>query len=195
LILTAGMVDKRGDTEIVSDILKGDRESFRVLAERYSDTLFRVAMGYLHSKEDSEDLVQEVLVKVYKSIETFKGDSKLSTWLYRITVNTCLNEIDKRGRRGVFERIEDGMAKIYNKGGVERDPQESMIADEVTIAVRKAIDSLPEKQKTAFILQKYQDLSQKEISSIMQLSEGSIEQLLIRGKESLKKKLRHIKAN
>ena len=189
------MIDRRGDDQIITDFLKGDRESFRVLAERYSDTLFRVAMGYLHSKEDSEDLVQEVLVKVYKSIETFKGDSKLSTWLYRITVNTCLNEIDKRRRRGVFERIEDGMAKIYNKGGAERDPQESMIADEVTIAVRKAIDSLPEKQKTAFILQKYQDLSQKEISSIMQLSEGSVEQLLIRGKESLKKKLRHIKAN
>ncbi len=186
------MTDKRGDTEIITDILNGDRESFRVLAERYSDTLFRVTMGYLHSKEDAEDLVQEVLIKVFNSLDTFKGDSKLSTWLYRITVNACLNEIDKRGRRGLFERIEDGMAKIINKGGAGRDPQESMIADEVKIAVRKAIDSLPDKQKTAFILQKYQDLSQKEIASIMQISEGSVEQLLMRGKENLKRRLKHI---
>ena len=189
------MIDKRGDEQIVTDFLNGDRESFRVLAERYSDTLFRVAMGYLHSKEDSQDMVQDVLVKVYSSLGTFKGDSKLSTWLYRIMVNACLNEIDRKHRRGIFDRIEDGMAKIYNKEGADRDPQESMIADEVTIAVRKAIDSLPDKQKTAFILQKYQDLSQKEISSIMQLSEGSVEQLLMRGKENLKKRLKHIKAN
>ncbi|HBZ24972.1 MAG TPA: hypothetical protein DEO54_01865, partial [Rikenellaceae bacterium] len=84
------MIDKRGDEQIVTDFLNGDRESFRVLAERYSDTLFRVAMGYLHSKEDSQDMVQDVLVKVYSSLGTFKGDSKLSTWLYRIMVNACL---------------------------------------------------------------------------------------------------------
>ncbi|HBG25180.1 MAG: hypothetical protein CVU10_09750 [Bacteroidetes bacterium HGW-Bacteroidetes-5] len=189
------MIDKRGDEQIVTDFLNGDRESFRVLAERYSDTLFRVAMGYLHSKEDSQDMVQDVLVKVHSSLGTFKGDSKLSTWLYRIMVNACLNEIDRKHRRGIFDRVEDVMAKIANRGGAERDPQESMIADEVKIAVRKAIDSLPDKQKTAFILQKYQDLSQKEISAIMQISEGSVEQLLMRGKENLKKRLKHIKAN
>ncbi|MDP3452259.1 MAG: RNA polymerase sigma factor [Bacteroidales bacterium] len=186
------MTDRREDSEIVADILNGDKDSFRILAERYSDTLFRVAMGYLHSKEDSEDIVQDVFIKVYNSLDSFKGDSKLSTWLYRIMVNACLNEIDRKRRRGIFERIEEGMAKISNKGAADRDPQESMIADEVAVSIRKAIDSLPDKQKTAFILQKYQDLSQKEISTIMQITEGSVEQLLIRGKNNLKNKLRHI---
>ncbi|HCV14805.1 MAG TPA: hypothetical protein DF637_00505, partial [Rikenellaceae bacterium] len=76
----------REDSIILDDIKGGNKEAFRELAERYSSPLFRLSMGYLHSKEDAEDMVQEIFVKLYHSLDTFKGDSKFSTWLYRIAV-------------------------------------------------------------------------------------------------------------
>ncbi|HCT94774.1 MAG TPA: RNA polymerase sigma factor [Rikenellaceae bacterium] len=180
----------REDSIILYDIKGGNKEAFRELAERYSTPLFRLSMGYLHSKEDAEDMVQEIFVKLYHSLDTFKGDSKFSTWLYRIAVNTCLNEIARRKRRDIFTTFGDNMTRIFNLSGDSKNPEEQTISEENIIRVRKAIESLPDKQQTAFVLQKYKELSQKEIAEIMQISEGAVEQHLMRAKSSLQKKLK-----
>jgi RNA polymerase sigma-70 factor (ECF subfamily) len=182
-------MDPRQEEQIVARLQSGHTESFRAIAEEYTEPLFRVALGYMHSKEEAEDMVQEAMIKAYNNINSFKGDSKLSTWLYRITVNTCLNEIDKRKRRSFFSRIEDIAEKLRDTSESGETPEQQMIQQESDRKVRKAIDSLPAKQKTAFILQRYKELSQKEISEVMQLSEGAVEQLLQRGKNNLRKRL------
>lgn len=176
------------ELEIIGEILNGNTERFSVIAQDYAEQLFRVALGYMHSKVEAEDIVQDVLIKAYNSLSTFKGESKLSTWLYRITVNTCLNELSKRKRRFLFSTIEEVQNSFINYGD-QKNPEQQLIEEETNRKVRKAIDTLPEKQKTAFILQRYKELSQKEISEIMQISEGAVEQLLQRGKSNLKKRL------
>lgn len=183
------MKNPREDNIIIEEIRRGNKSAFNELAERYSTPIFRLSLGYLHSKEDAEDMVQEIFVKVYNSLDSFHGDSKFSTWLYRVAVNSCLNEIAKNKRRDIFTKFGDNMSRIFNLGGDTKNPEEQVIADETMIKVRKAIESLPEKQQTAFILQKYKELSQKEIAEIMRISEGAVEQHLIRAKNFLRKRL------
>ncbi len=182
-------MENNKELEIIADILNGNSESFGLIAEEYAQQLFRVALGYMRSKEEAEDIVQEVLIKAYNSLGTFKGESKLSTWLYRITINTCINEINKLKRRSLFSSIEDVEGWALDVGD-QKNPEQQLIEEETNRKVRKAIYKLPPKQKTAFILQRYRELSQKEISEIMGMTEGAVEQLLQRGKSNLKKRLR-----
>jgi len=181
-------MENNKELEIINEILNGNTERFGIIAEQYANQLFRVALGYMHSKEEAEDIAQEVLIKAYNSLDTFKGESKLSTWLYRITVNTCLNEINKRKRRWLFSNIDDLQGRVLDAVD-QKNPEQQLIEEETNLKVRKAIDKLPSKQKTAFILQRYKELSQKEISEIMEITEGAVEQLLQRGKSNLKKQL------
>ena len=177
------------DIEIIQNIQAGKTNEFKRLVEKYQSIVFRTALGFVHIREDAEDLTQEVFIRVFQSLDSFRGNSEFSTWLYRITVNICLNHIDKSKSRGIFQFTEDMMQNLFNKAGENKNPVEELIEAERETAIRDAIDSLPEKQKTAFVLSKYDELSQKEIAQIMQISEGAVEQHLQRGKINLQKKL------
>ena len=178
------IMEKREELQIVQDILNGNKERFREIVGSCSEPLFRVAMGYMHNREEAEDIVQEVFIKAYNSLDSFKGESKILTWLYRFTVNSCINELNRKKRRWFFP------ATLLS---VDKNPEEEAIDKERDLLVKKAIETLPSNQKTAFILQRYQDMTQKEIAEIMEITEGAVEQLLQRGKITLRKKLQNIK--
>ncbi|HOB84281.1 MAG TPA: RNA polymerase sigma factor [Bacteroidales bacterium] len=183
------------DNEIIKSIVQGDRDSFRILVERYQQMVFRTCMGFLHNKEDAEDLTQDVFIQAYQSLSRFKGESAFSTWLYRIAVNASLNKIRKSKLKLVFERFEnltgsdrtgsDTYPVIKN----DEDPEKIIIRQEHSEWLGRALDSLPENQKTAIVLSKYDDLSQKEIAEIMNTTEGAVEALLQRAKKNLREKL------
>lgn len=173
------------DNEIVQEIVSGNSAAFQKLMEKYQNRIFRTAMGFTHSKEDAEDITQDVFVKVFQSLDTFKGNAELSTWLYRITVNTAINFANTLKRRSILQSLET----ILFKTSEDKTPLEKLEISEREARIKKAIDTLPDAQRTAFILSNYEDLPQKEIAAIMQKSEGSIEQLLIRAKKNLQKKL------
>ena len=178
---------------LISDILTGEREKFSVIVNLYKESVFRIAIGYMHTKDDAEDIVQEVFIKTYQSLSGFRGKSEFSTWLYRITVNTCLNAIEKKQRYSFFQKAEDTVSRIFNIRSDDKNPEEKLLSQEKEKAVQDAIDSLPKQQRTAFTLKRYEDLSQLEISKIMNLSEGAVEQLLQRAKVNLTNKLKKIK--
>ncbi|OFY38456.1 MAG: hypothetical protein A2X18_02995 [Bacteroidetes bacterium GWF2_40_14] len=178
---------------IISDILAGEREKFSLIVNLYKESVFRIAIGYMHTKDDAEDIVQEVFIKTYQSLSGFKGKSEFSTWLYRITVNTCLNAIEKKQRYSFFQKAEDTVTRIFNIRSDDKNPEEKLLSREKEKAVQDAIDSLPKQQRTAFTLKRYEDLSQQDISKIMNLSEGAVEQLLQRAKVNLTNKLKKIK--
>jgi RNA polymerase sigma-70 factor (ECF subfamily) len=175
------------DSELITLILRGDRNSFRILVERYQQTVFRTCMGYLHNREDAEDLTQDVFIQVYQSLSRFRGESAFSTWLYRITVNASLNRIRRSPLKMIFEVLDNRSmpAQVIN----EDDPEKILIGREHAAWLRRAVNSLPENQRTAIILNKYEDLSQKEIAEIMMISEGAVESLLFRAKRNLRKRL------
>lgn len=182
------------DAEIIRLILQGDREKFRLLVEQYQPMVFRTCMGFLHNKDDADDLTQEIFVSAYQALNRFKGDSAFSTWLYRIAVNASLNKIRKSPLDIIFRRTGNNRcnkdeAEINVTASDFENPENILIRKEQVEWVRLALDSLPENQRTAIILSRYDDLSQKEIAEIMKTSEGAVEALLQRAKNNLRKKL------
>jgi len=182
------------DSEIIELILQGDREKFRILVDQYQQMVFRTCMGFLHHKEDAEDLTQEVFIRAYQSLSRFKGDAAFSTWLYRIAVNASLNKVRKSSKNLILQHLDklfggEEVKEVPLPASDTEDPENILIQKEHVEWVRKALDSLPENQRTAIVLSKYDDLSQKEIASIMNTTEGAVESLLQRAKKNLREKL------
>jgi RNA polymerase sigma-70 factor (ECF subfamily) len=177
------------EVEIIQSIKSGNTEAFKTLVEKYQTMVFRTAMGFVHSKEDAEDLTQEIFVKGFQSIGNFMEKAEFSTWLYRITVNMSLNYVNRKKIERFFDLTNEKTQSLFEKQDEAVNPEQRMINNERDQLIRKAIDRLSEKQRTAFVLNKYENLSQREIAAIMQISEGAVEQHLQRAKVNLQKKL------
>lgn len=189
------------DSEAIKLIKQGEREQFKVLVERYQTMVFRTCMGFLHNQHDAEDLTQEVFIKAYQSIDSFKGDSAFSTWIYRIAVNASLNKVRANSKNFLFQRLDNllGSGKNHEPSVVfheSENPEDILVKDEHRQWVQKALDSLPGNQRTAIVLSKYDELSQKDIAEIMNTTEGAVESLIQRAKTNLREKLfAHSKKN
>ena len=164
------------------------KADFAVIVKKYHTMIFRTSIGFVHVQEDAEDLTQEVFINAYQNISKFRGDSEVSTWLYRIAVNTALNFVAQKQRRG-FLQFGDLLKTFFNKASNSLNPQQKFEAAEEKETVRKAIDSLSDKQRIALVLTRFDDLPQKEVAKIMGISQRAVEQLLLRAKINLSKKL------
>jgi RNA polymerase sigma-70 factor (ECF subfamily) len=179
------------DNEIINQILQGNRETYRFLVEKYQPMVFRSCMGFLHNKDDADDLTQEVFIQAYQSLSKFKGDSSFSTWIYRIAVNASLNKVRKTFKSKLLQRFESFLGsdkpKIFEISIPENEnPENILIGSEHREWVQKALNSLSENQRTAIVLSKYEDMSQKEIAEIMETTEGAVEALIQRAKTNLR---------
>jgi len=179
------------DKELIRRILAGEAELFKILVEKYQEMVFHTSIGLLHNREEADDIAQEVFIEVFESLRFFRQEAKISTWIYRITVNKSLNHLKKLKRREMMERIEDLFKKNRSDPKWEPmsdGPDKNIESDEENRKVQALLDSLPENQRIAFTLFKYDDLSQKEISEVMDLSVSAVESLIFRAKISLQKK-------
>jgi RNA polymerase sigma-70 factor (ECF subfamily) len=182
------------DSEIISLILQGDRQKFLMLVEKYQSMVFRTCMGFLHNKDDADDLTQDIFIQAYQSLHSFKGEATFSTWIYRIAVNASLNRVRKSSGKPVISRLDSlfspGKEKEISVPVFDAEnPESILIREEHSKWVQDALDSLPENQRTAIVLSKYDDLSQKEIAEIMNTTEGAVEALIQRAKTNLRVKL------
>jgi RNA polymerase sigma-70 factor (ECF subfamily) len=182
------------EAEIINGLQQGNEKIFRELVDTYRQMVVNTCFGLLHNIEDAEDVAQDVFIEVFRSAENFRGDSKISTWIYRIAVNRSLNFIRDNKRKKWFQSFENAVSTkqtwLNNLRSQNGDnPDFDLENSERSAILHKAIDSLPENQKTAFALNKYEDLTYKEISEVMQLSVASVESLIHRAKKNLQKKL------
>lgn len=177
---------------LVEQLKKGDEAAFKTIVETWQNMVYNTALGIVQNAEDAEDIAQEVFVQVYQSISSFKGESKFSTWLYRITVTKSLDHErrKKRKKRFAFVRslVGDQDEVVvnppdFNHPGVVLDNKEN-----ATVLFR-AIGELPESQRIAFTLNKVEGLSYQEVSEVMKTTVSSVESLMHRAKNNLKKKL------
>lgn len=182
------------ETEILNGLQQGNEQAFKKLVESYQKMVVNTCFGLVHNLADAEDIAQDVFIEVFRSIDNFRADSKVSTWLYRIAVNRSLNFIRDNKRRKWFWSFEDtdgnnnaSWEKITHQ--VPENPGSDIESDQRAQILHQAIDSLPKKQRVAFTLNKYEDLSYKEISEVMKLSKSSVESLIHRAKINLQKKL------
>lgn len=185
--------EKTDESELIEKLIRGDEKAFNGLFDLYKTKVYNTAAGFLTNENDAEDITQEVFIQVFKSIKHFKEKSQLSTWIYRITVTKCLDVIRKKKAKRRFAFItdlfenEDKESKEsfvnYEHPGVETDKKE------LSAILFKEIDNLPENQRIAFILNKVEQLSYREISGIMDTSVPAVESLISRAKANLKKRL------
>lgn len=173
---------------LIQNILKGNPAEFERLIKIYQPNVFRTAMGLLHNKEDAEEITQDVFLKVYDSLPLFNQKAALSTWIYRVTINTSLNFLKKK--KG--NRLLVGLSALLGLASKEKQSEKLVTDKEEKDSIRKAMQELPGKQRLAFVLTKYEELPQRQVAEIMQISEGAVEQLVIRARNNLRKKLEKI---
>ena len=180
------------ELENIQKLLAGNEEAFRELVKNYQKMVVNTCFGMVHNQEDAEDIAQEVFIEVYRSIHKFRSDSKLSTWVYRIAVNKSLNYIRDNKKNKWFQNLED-VFSVEKSNGLIADntgqPEYNIEKSQRAEMLHQVLSSLPEKQKTAFSLNKSEDLSYQEISEVMELSLSSVESLIHRAKKNLQKKL------
>ncbi|MEO6681854.1 MAG: RNA polymerase sigma factor [Ginsengibacter sp.] len=182
------------ERELIKQLKQRDRDAFKSLVDTWQNMVFNTAIGLLQNEEDAEDTAQEVFIQVFESIDTFKEESKLSTWIYRITVSKAMDHIRRKKTKKRFSFLmslfkEDGQVMIeppdFLHPGVKLENKEN------AKALFKALDKLPPNQKTAFVLNKMEGLSYQETSEIMEISNSATDSLLQRARQNLKKELRN----
>jgi RNA polymerase sigma-70 factor (ECF subfamily) len=182
------------EQELIELVRKKDRIAFKTLVDTWQDMVYNTALGILQNDEDAEDVSQEVFMQVYESISSFKGESKFSTWVYRITISKATDNIRKKKRKKRFAFVQS----LYGKNDEQIiDPPDffhpgiSLENKETGAVLFEAIEQLLPNQKTAFVLNKMENLSYREIGEVMNLSEPAVDALLQRAKDKLKKVLRN----
>ena len=161
----------------------GDMSALGELAHRHQGNVLALAYRTIGKWDQAEDIAQEVFLKVYKAAKRYEPRAKFSTWLYRITVNLCIDHQRQAAKRSINldPLILDSKAVEY---------KDSMEKKEITALVQEAVIQLPERQRNAVILHRYHGLSHEEISDIMDASKSAVESLLVRGYSNLRGKLR-----
>lgn len=179
------------DQNFIEDLREGTNQAYGRLLDEYQQKVFGTCISFVPNAEDAEDIAQEVFVEVFNSINKFKGDSKLSTWIYRISVNKSLEFIRKKNTKKRFGfmqsllGIETAIDRSsyfteFNHPGIQLENKEK---SEIIFA---AINKLPEAQRIVYTLNKVDDLSYQEIAEVTRKSISSIESLLFRAKKNLK---------
>jgi RNA polymerase sigma-70 factor (ECF subfamily) len=177
-------------SDLLSGIQSGDGAVFSTLVDRWQNMVYNTALGIVQNEEDAEDITQDVFIRLYENIVSFRQEAQLSTWIYRITVNLAL-DFEKRKKRqkhgGLLKKIffvkaEEEPVNFHHPGVLLDNKEKAAI-------LFKALKKLPEKQKIAFTLHKIEGLSAKEVAEIMETSLYAVESLIGRAKNGLKKVL------
>lgn len=181
------------EEKLVQDLQAGSEQAFSALVDLYQNKALSTCLGFIPNRQDAEDVVQEVFVEVFRSVGNFKGESKLSSWIYRIVVNKSLEALryKKRKKRKAFFQSLIGLNEQNGSlDGQDFDhPGVLMENKERSKVLFSKIDELPESQRVVFTLCKLDDLSYREAAEIMKTSVSSVESLMFRAKKNLQKNL------
>ena len=181
------------EEKFIDQLKEGNLNAYKELLVQFTGRIYNTALGLMQNKEDAEDITQEVFAEIYQSVSRFNARSKLSTWIYRITVSKSLELIRSRNRKkragilfSLFGRENHftvaSTSPFYHPGIKLENKERAAI-------LFQAIEKLPVNQRTAFTLHKLEDLSYAELAEIMGVSVSSVESLMFRAKQNLRKLL------
>ena len=183
------------DLTLVKRVKTGDQRAFKLLVERYQRKIYAVALGMVKDKEEALDISQEAFVKVYKYLDHFKGDSSFYTWLYRITVNICIDALRKKqALRG--EQVElDEAVKMHtaeaNIGALGSrlgtNPQKSALRKELAEKIQQALETVPEKHRAILLLREVEGMSYEDLSRTLQIPKGTVMSRLFHARTKVQK--------
>ncbi|MEA2011743.1 MAG: sigma-70 family RNA polymerase sigma factor [Verrucomicrobiota bacterium] len=186
---------KMSDLELIKEFLDENNAAYEELIIRYTDKAYRVAFGILRNKLDAEEITQDAFLKIYKNLKTFRGDSKFSSWLYRIVSNLAKNKYNWNKRRNIGKNIpldqkEDKdsnnitISQIKDVSAVP--PDKKLQGQEFMKKINKGIDSLPEHYKEVLTLRHLDDMSYEEIAKITETKLGTVKSRIARARDELR---------
>lgn len=184
------------EQELLDGLRAREERSFRWLVDQYQSPVYNTILGIIQLPEDAEDLAQEVFIQVFRSIDQFKGESKLSTWIYRIATTKSLDFLRSRKSKKRFAFLQRlGLPGDSTSQEIPEFHHPGVAAEQKELAAKlfRAIAQLPENQKAALVLTRLEQLSHAEVGAIMGVSVAAIESLLHRAKTNLKHALQNKK--
>jgi RNA polymerase sigma-70 factor, ECF subfamily len=187
----------RTDVQLMLDVKGGDEQSFELLLQRYRTPLVNFLFRMVKNREQAEDLAQEVFIRVYRAREEYVPTAKFTTWLFRIATNLALNSLRDHRHQKLEMSIdapltgdaEDGDERPFEVADKHLTVEQELVEEERKKMIRRAIEKLPEKQRAAVLLHKYQELDYAEIAKILSCSESALKSLLFRAYEMLRVEL------
>jgi RNA polymerase sigma-70 factor (ECF subfamily) len=194
-------MDRTQDRLLIAGLQKGDQSAVRQLAELYGPRIHQLALRHMKNREDAEEVTQDVLMKVYRKIGAFRGDSALSSWIYRITFNTAMSRLRQhKGERAAEQERERSIAALEaSEEGVQRKPSdpadwsqmpdEELLRLELRHAVELAVNELPEIYREPVILRDFEGLTTEEASTRLKVKDQTLKSRLHRGRLLLRERL------
>jgi len=167
---------------LIASITNGDTKAYAQLVNQYKDLVFTLALRMLKHREEAEEVAQDTFIKVFKSLDKFKGDSKFSTWIYKVTYNTCLDRIKKNKKHLNDVAIDEF---TFNKLDTIDNALENLIAEEKHMLIKNCINKLPEDSSALLTLFYFEELSLDEISKIINIEANTVKVKLFRARKKL----------
>jgi RNA polymerase sigma-70 factor (ECF subfamily) len=191
-------MDRTHDTQLIRRLQAGDEEAVRELADRYSHRIFQMALRHMKNREDAEEVTQDVLLKVYRKIDKFRGDAALSSWIYRITFNTAMSRLrthraeraaEVERDRVLRQRKEDspGVPPIRHPADWSHMPDEELLRRQLREAVDSALPRLPEIYRVPVMLRDIEGLTTEEASMRLRVKDQTLKSRLHRGRVMLRR--------
>lgn len=182
------------DAELMLRVREGDTESFTLLLERHRNPVIHFLYRMVQNQSVAEELAQEVFLRVYRSRANYEPTAKFTTWLFRIASHLALNWIrdrrNERGQESLDAETPDGMARQVSDRKISAE--QAMVRESRFEEIRRAIQSLPEKQRAAVLMHKYEEMEYSQIASVLECSESAVKSLLFRAYETLRARLAHM---
>ena len=172
------------DSDLEERLRRGDPRAFEDLVIAYQHRVFGVALRMLRNRSEAEEIAQEVFLRVHRAVEDFRGEAKLSTWLYAITSRLCLNRLAS-GERRMAREGEESLERLRG----DADPAAHVERIELEAALQRAITELPEERRIVVVLRDFEGLSYEEIAAALDLPLGTVRSRLHRARTDLKEKL------
>jgi RNA polymerase sigma-70 factor, ECF subfamily len=182
------------DAQLMLRVRQGDETSFALLLERHRSPVVNFLHRMVQNRAVSEELAQEVFLRVYRSRETYEPTAKFTTWLFRIATHLALNWIRDGKKEKSNESLNEEVMEGMERQVAAREPsvEQTMIYEVKVQEIRKAIEALPEKQRAAVLMHKYQGLDYSQISGALSCTESAVKSLLFRAYETLRLRLAHL---
>jgi RNA polymerase sigma-70 factor (ECF subfamily) len=183
-------LDAASDAELVERALARDGQAFRAIMTRYNQRLYRLARGIVGRASEAEDVVQEAYVRAFRNLDTFRGDSALSTWLSRIVINEALGRLRKARREGKVTDLDAVRAEIIQfPGNAGDDPERTMAQRQILHLVEEATDKLPAAFRAVFVARVIEGLSMEETAELLGIRPETVKTRLYRARQMVRREL------
>ena len=179
----------------IKQVLKGDQNAFGEIVELYKDKVFQLSFRMLGNRHEAEDIAQEAFIRAYVNIQSFNMNLKFSTWLYRIATNLCIDRIRKKKPDYYLDAEVAGTEGLTMYSHIPSDtalPEDDVESLELQESIQKEISKLPDKYRSVIVLKYIEEMSLNEISEILDIPLGTVKTRIHRGREALRKQLRHV---